>query len=343
MNDTPARLLNLLSLLQTPREWPGSELAERLGVSPRTIRRDIDRLRELGYPVEATMGAAGGYRLVAGTAMPPLLLDDEEAVAIAVGLRTAAGQPVSGIEEASLRALAKLVQVLPSRLRYRVRTLGAATVSLAGKGPAVDPEDLTVLAAAVASREGLRFGYRAGDGTENRRLVEPHRLVASGGRWYLVAYDNLRDAWRTFRVDRMREPQSTGVRAAPRELPARDAAAYVAGERSDWGTPTYRVVVTLHAPLAQVAGRLGDTPGELEPLGEHRCRLDSSRDDSLEWLAVRLISLGCEFEVHEPPELAAHLRALAARVTRAAGGSTCPPGQSPRPSSSNPNPQTDRH
>jgi len=152
MHDTPARLLRLLSLLQTPREWPGSELAERLGVSPRTIRRDVDRLRELGYPVGATMGAAGGYRLVAGTAMPPLLLDDEEAVAIAVGLRTAAGQPVSGIAEASVRALAKLEQVLPSRLRYRVRTLGAATVSLAGNGPAVDPEDLTVLAMAVASR-----------------------------------------------------------------------------------------------------------------------------------------------------------------------------------------------
>jgi predicted DNA-binding transcriptional regulator YafY len=319
MSDTPARLLTLLSLLQTQREWPGSELAERLGVSPRTIRRDIDRLRELGYPVAATMGTAGGYRLVAGTAMPPLLVDDEEAVAIAVGLRTAAGHPVSGIEEASVRALAKLEQVLPSRLRYRVRTLGAATVSLAATGPAVDPEDLTVLAGAVARREGLRFAYRAGDGTESRRLVEPLRLVAAGRRWYLVAYDNERDAWRTFRVDRMREPRATGVRAAPRELPAKDAAAYVAGERSDWGTPTYRVVVTLHAPLERVAGLLGDVPGELEPLGGHGCRLDGRRDDSMAWLALRLASLGCEFEVHEPPELAAHLRAIAARVTRAAG------------------------
>jgi predicted DNA-binding transcriptional regulator YafY len=320
MHDTPARLLNLLSLLQTPREWPGSELAERQGVSPRTIRRDVDRLRELGYPVEATMGPTGGYRLVAGRAMPPLLLDDEEAVAIAVGLRTAAGQPVHGIEEASVRALAKLEQVLPSRLRYRVRSLGAATVPLAGKGPTVDPEDLAVLAAAVANHERLRFRYQAGDGTETRRLVEPHRLVASGGRWYLVAYDGDRDAWRTFRVDRVREPRPTGVRVTPRELPARDAAAYVAGERSDWGTPTYRAVVTLHAPLEQVAGRLGEAPGQLEALGDHRCRLDGGRDDSIAWLALRLASLGCDFEVHEPPELAAHLRALAARISRATGG-----------------------
>jgi predicted DNA-binding transcriptional regulator YafY len=162
MTDTPARLLNLLSLLQTSREWPGSELAERLQVSPRTIRRDIERLRELGYPVEATMGAEGGYRLVAGAAMPPLLLD--EAVAIAVGLRTAAGHAVDGIEEAAVRALAKLEQVLPSRLRYRVGALTAATVPLlTGDGPTVDPEVLTVLAAAIANHERVRFGYRANE------------------------------------------------------------------------------------------------------------------------------------------------------------------------------------
>src|SRR4051794_1035455 len=176
MGDTSARLLNLLSLLQTPRDWPGSELAERLAVSPRTIRRDIDRLRELGYPVEATMGAIGGYRLVAGAAMPPLLLDDEEAVAIAVGLRTAAGNAVGGIEEASVRALAKLQQVLPSRLRHRVGALSAATVSLTGwSGPTVDPEVLTALASGTAGHEKLRFGYRAADRAESRRLVEPHR------------------------------------------------------------------------------------------------------------------------------------------------------------------------
>jgi predicted DNA-binding transcriptional regulator YafY len=321
MNDTPARLLKLLSLLQTPREWPGSELAERLGVSPRTVRRDVDRLRELGYPVEATMGAAGGYRLGSGSAMPPLVLDDEEAVAIAVGLRTAAGQAVQGMENASVRALTKLEQVLPSRLRYRVRTLSQATVPLlTDRQPGVDPENLVVLAAATANRERLRFGYQAGDGTESRRLVEPHGLVPDGRRWYLVAYDNDREGWRTFRVDRVRTPQPTGVRVEPRSLPAADAAAYLRGLRTDWVVPTFHVVVTLHAPAGQVAGRLGDAPGDVVPVDERTCRLDSVRDDSLEWLGGRLAMLGCDFEVHEPPELADHLRTLAARATRAAGG-----------------------
>lgn len=196
MTDTPARLLGLLSLLQTPREWPGSELAGRLGVSPRTIRRDVERLRELGYPVEASRGVAGGYRLVAGTAMPPLVLEDDEAVAIAVGLRTAAGQTVSGIEEASVRALAKLEQVLPARLRRRVGTIGTATVAVPATGPAVDPAQLTVFAAAITNRETVRFRYRANDGTETRRRAEPLRLVATGRRWYLVAYDLDRADWR---------------------------------------------------------------------------------------------------------------------------------------------------
>ncbi|GHH68976.1 transcriptional regulator [Kitasatospora indigofera] len=318
MTDTPARLLNLLSLLQTPREWPGSELAERLEVSPRTIRRDIERLRDLGYPVQATMGAVGGYRLVAGTAMPPLLLDDEEAVAIAVGLRAAAGHAVGGIEEASVRALAKLVQVLPSRLRHRVSTLNEATVPLLrGDGPTVDPEDLTLLAAAISNRERLRFGYRAVDGAESKRLVEPHRLVPAGRRWYLVAYDNGRDDWRIFRVDRITEPFATGVRTPPRELPAEDAAAYVAAKFSRL-TPSFRAVATVHAPAEEVLRRF-PRADEVLPLDERSCRLQS-REDSLEWLAMRLLMLGCEFEVHEPPELAGHLRALGARATRATAG-----------------------
>ncbi|MQA83349.1 MAG: WYL domain-containing protein [Streptosporangiales bacterium] len=315
-----ARLLSLLSLLQTPREWPGRELAERLQVSPRTIRRDIERLRDLGYPVQATMGAEGGYRLVAGTAMPPLLVDDEEAVAIAVGLRTAAGHAVDGIEEASVRALAKLEQVLPSRLRRRVGTLGTAMATiplLAGDGPTVDPGHLTALAAAITNHERLRFGYRAVDGTESTRLVEPHRLVSAGRRWYLVAYDNYRDDWRIFRVDRVQQPRPTGVRTAPRELPAEDAATYVTSKLYSLA-PTYRAVATLHAPIEEVTGRLGGTAGELEPIDGHSCRLRSGAD-TLEWLAFRLVLLGCEFEVHEPPELAEYLRALGGRVTRAAG------------------------
>ncbi|MFI6444997.1 helix-turn-helix transcriptional regulator [Kitasatospora sp. NPDC050543] len=317
MTDTPARLLNLLSLLQTPREWPGSELAERLQVSARTIRRDIERLRELGYPVQATMGAVGGYRLIAGTAMPPLLLDDEEAVAIAVGLRAAAGHAVGGIEEASVRALAKLVQVLPARLRHRVGALNAATVPLLmGDGPTVDPEDLTTLAAAITNRERLRFGYRSGEGAESRRLVEPHRLVAAGRRWYLVAYDIDREDWRIFRVDRVTEPWPTGARATPRDLPGNDAAAYVAAKLARLA-PTHRAVVTLHAPAEAVARRIGGA-NRVEPIDEHSCRLHS-RADSLEWLATRLAMLGCDFEVHDPPELVAYLRALGARIGRATG------------------------
>lgn len=194
-----------------------TSLAERLRVSGRSIRRDMERLRDLGYPVEAAMGAGGGYRLVAGTAMPPLLLDDEEAVAVAVGLSTAARQPVSGIEEASVRALAKLEQVLPSRLRYRVSTLNAATVSLpAGDGPELDPGQLTALAAAIANREQIRFGYQAGDGTASTRLAEPHRLLAAARRWYLLAYDNDRDDWRIYRIDRISDLRLTGARTPDR-------------------------------------------------------------------------------------------------------------------------------
>jgi len=314
--DTPARLLSLLSLLQMPREWPGSELARRLGVSLRTVRRDVDRLRDLGYPVEATMGALGGYRLVAGTAMPPLLLDDEEAVAIAVGLRTAAGQAVTGIDEAAVRALAKLEQVLPSRLRYRVSALGAATVPAPDAYAApVDPAHLTALAAAIANRERVRLRYTAADGAESRRHVEPHRLVPAGRRWYLVAYDLDRDGWRIFRVDRIAAPQPTGARATPRELPAPDAAAYVTDKLYS-GVPVHTAVATLHAPIEQVRGRFAYAPTDLEPIDEGSCRL-RSHTDTLEWLAFALLRLGCEFEVHEPPELREHLRTLAGRLARA--------------------------
>jgi predicted DNA-binding transcriptional regulator YafY len=326
MTDTPARLLNLLSLLQTPREWPGSELAERLAVSPRTIRRDIDRLRELGYPVEATKGAVGGYRLVAGKAMPPLLLDDEEAVAIAVGLRAAAGSPVDGIEEASMRALAKLQQVLPSRLRHRVGSLSAATVSLAGwSGATVDPEVLTVLASGTAGHERLRFGYLAADRAESRRLVEPHRLVTAGRRWYLVAYDTDRADWRLFRVDRISAPQLTGARFAPRALPGDDPAAFVQ-QKLRGLQRTVEAVVTLQAPAERMAAKLGSSAHRIEPIDENSCVL-YTRADAMEWLAVRLAMLGCEFVVDEPVELREYLAELGARVTHAAGFSR----SSPRP------------
>jgi predicted DNA-binding transcriptional regulator YafY len=317
MTDTPARLLGLLSLLQTPREWPGSELAGRLGVSPRTIRRDVERLRDLGYPVEASRGVAGGYRLVAGTAMPPLVLEDDEAVAIAVGLRTAAGQTVSGIEEASVRALAKLEQVLPARLRRRVGTIGTATVAVPAVGPAVDPAQLTVFAGAITNRETVRFRYRANDGAETRRRAEPLRLVATGRRWYLVAYDLDRADWRIFRADRVRDAQATGGRATPRKPPATDLAAYVVERLYDL-VPTYRAVAVLTEPASRVAPRLGAAPGELTDLGDGRCRWHSHAD-TVDWLAFRLLGLGCAFTVEKPPELVAHLRVLADRAAAASG------------------------
>ncbi|MEU5265433.1 YafY family protein [Amycolatopsis sp. NPDC021455] len=317
MTDTPARLLGLLSLLQTPREWPGSELADRLGVSPRTIRRDVERLRELGYPVEASRGVAGGYRLVAGTAMPPLVLDDEEAVAIAVGLRTAAGQTVDGIEEASVRALAKLEQVLPARLRRRVGTIGTATVAVPAAGPVVDPAQLTVFAGAITNHETVRFRYRANDGTETRRRAEPLRLVAAGRRWYLVAYDLDRADWRIFRVDRVRDAEATGGRVTPRQPPAADLAAYVLDRFYDL-LPTFRAVAVLAEPAARIAPRLGVATGELTDLDDGRCRWHSHAD-TLDWLAFRLLGLGCAFTVEEPRELVEHLKVLAARAAAAAG------------------------
>ncbi|GII28188.1 helix-turn-helix transcriptional regulator [Planotetraspora mira] len=324
MGDTSARLLTLLSLLQTTREWPGTELAERLQVSPRTIRRDIDRLRELGYPVRATMGAAGGYRLAAGTAMPPLLLDDEEAVAIAVGLRTAAWHPVDGIEESSVRALAKLEQVLPSRLRARVGALGAATVPMpSAGGPSFDPRHLAVLGAAAVNRERLRFAYEAADGSESRRLVEPYRVVAAGRRWYLLAYDLDRDDWRIFRVDRIGDPFPTGVRVPPREPPEKDAVAFVRSRMYSLA-PSYEVAATVHMPARQVVAALGAAAGDVEPIDRHCCRL-RGRADTLEWLAARLLMLGCEVEVHDPPELVAYLRELGARAVRAAGAGPASP------------------
>jgi predicted DNA-binding transcriptional regulator YafY len=318
--DTPARILQLLSLLQTPREWPGGELADRLGVSRRTVRRDIDRLRELGYPVQATKGSDGGYRLVAGKAMPPLVLDDEEAVAIAVGLRAGAGHAVEGVDEASVRALAKLEQVLPSRLRHRVSTLQSATMPLtSGDGPTIAPETLTVMASTVAGQERLRFAYRAGDGTESRRLTEPYRLVSTGRRWYLVAYDLDRADWRTFRVDRVSEPFATGARFTPRELPTGDAAEYLRRSMQR-RHETYEFTVTFAAPADVVATRVPGWLGTPEPLDEHSCRLRATTADAMEWVAVRLAMLGLDFRVREPTGLVDAVRELGERLSRAGGG-----------------------
>jgi predicted DNA-binding transcriptional regulator YafY len=314
---TSSRLLTLLSLLQTRRDWPGGELAERLEVSRRTIRRDVERLRALGYPVESLTGPAGGYRLAAGTAMPPLLLDDDEAIAIAVGLRTAARASVTGIEETSVRALVKLEQVLPGHLRRRVQALGSATMSLPAAGPTVDPQCLTVLATACRDRECVRFGYRARDGAFGRREVEPHALVNRGRRWYLVCWDRARQDWRTFRVDRIDEPSPLAVRFAPRRLPVEDPAAFV--EQRFAALPSrYEARLTLHAP----AGAVRVPWGTVTPIDDRSCEYRTG-DDDLGWLAMRVAMLGVDFEVHEPPELVEQLSILARRLERgASAGST---------------------
>jgi predicted DNA-binding transcriptional regulator YafY len=315
MSDTPARLLNLLSLLQMPRAWPGEELARRLRVSRRTVRRDVERLRDLGYPVRTAMGAGGGYRLVAGSAMPPLLLDDEEAVAIAVGLRAAAANAIQGMEEASVRALAKLEQVLPSRLRRRVAAVSGATAPVpAADGPGADPAVLAMVAAAAAEGQRLRFAYVAADGEPSRRLVEPCRLVTAGRRWYLVGFDNHQDDWRTFRVDRINEPFLTGQRFAAR-LPEGTDPAQFARDRVYSTAPVFRAVVTVHRPDPLARERLAGW--EDAAVG----RLISP-PDTVPWLATALLGLGCEFEVHAPPELIDHLTEMARRALRAAGSAS---------------------
>jgi predicted DNA-binding transcriptional regulator YafY len=263
---------------------------------------------------------SGGYRLGAGAALPPLLLDDEEAVAVAVGLRTAAGGTVAGIEETSVRALAKLEQVLPSRLRHRVNALQTFTVPVPGSGPRVDAAVLTAIAGCCRDREGLRFDYHDHEGTPTLRRAEPHRLVHARGRWYLVGWDVDRDDWRTFRVDRISPRTPNGPRFAPRDAPDGDFAGYVTkGVASAlW---RFRVRVVLHAPAEEVAPRINQaSAGSLEPLDAHRCVLETGADTP-QMLALYLGMLDVDFELTEPPEVVEHLRRLAARYARAAGGS----------------------
>jgi predicted DNA-binding transcriptional regulator YafY len=327
MSNTTSRALRLLSLLQAHQGWSGAELAQRLGVSQRTIRRDIDRLRELGYPVTAVTGVTGGYRLEAGAAMPPLLLDDDEAVAIAVGLRTAAGGTVAGLQETSVRALTKLEQVLPPRLRRQVNALHTYTEALVTSHSPVDPQALTAISRACRDRERVRFDYHSRDQTPSTRLVEPFRLVAVGRRWYLLAWDVHRGDWRTFRVDRMAAISSTGTMFAPRQPPGDGAAAFVR-DNITARLARFCAVVTLHAPQQTVAERIRVTEGySLQAIDDHSC-LMRTEADSLEWLALSIGSLGFEFDVHEPPELVDFVRDLAQRLVRstrvADGGAAVP-------------------
>ncbi len=304
----------MLSLLQSRRDWTGTELAERLGVTTRTVRKDVSRLRELGYPVEAQVGAAGGYRLGRGGSLPPLLLDDEEAVAVAVGLRTAAGSAIAGIEDASVRALMKLQQALPSRLRHRTRAFDSALQTPA-RGPLVDPEVLTLLAGACRDLQVVRFDYESHDGRATRRRAEPYRLVSHQRRWYLVAWDLDRDDWRTFRVDRVAPRTPTGPRFTPRPTPSDHEVVQRVGRAAGEAMWRFRARVVVHAPAAHVRARM-PIPVDIEELGEDRCAFEPGSDDPRA-LALWLGFLDADFEV-ESEDLKDALRALAARLASAA-------------------------
>jgi predicted DNA-binding transcriptional regulator YafY len=316
--ETSARLLQLLSLLQARPDWTGAELAARLGVTPRTLRRDVAKLRSLGYPVAALPGVAGGYRLGAGAAVPPLLLDDDEAVAVALSLRTSAPHDVTGIGEAAVRVMARLEQVLPSRLRERAAAISHALVPLTGPAPVLDAGALTTMARACRNCERLDFGYCDRDGAVTTRRVEPHRLVQAGYRWYLVARDLDRDDWRTFRADRIEAPRLTGIRFLPADPP--DAATFVA--RAVTTAPyRYQARILVHAPAEVVAAHLPPTVGVLEPADAGRCFLTAG-SDSLDALAFHTAMLGLDFTVLAPPELADRLATLAARLATASAAST---------------------
>ena len=310
---TSSRLLRLLSLLQTPRDWTGTELASRLEVSPRTVRNDIERLRDLGYPVHATRGPVGGYRLEAGTSMPPLLLEDDEAVAVALAMRTATVGAVEGLEESSLRALAKLEQVLPPRLRRQVMTVQSVTMQVrrGRPGPTVDPAMLTELARLARERFQVRFDYSDRKQAGSARRAEPYRLVNAGQRWYLVAWDLDRADWRTFRVDRIRPGLSAGARFTARPLSDAEAEALVAR-----GVPpearTFQARVIVYLPAERLAERIGPWIGTVEALDGERSVLVTGAE-RVEDIAVHLGWLGADFRVTDPPELVEALRALAAR------------------------------
>ncbi|MEU1719338.1 YafY family protein [Nonomuraea sp. NPDC005692] len=324
MLETSARLLRLLSLLQARRDWTSTELAGRLGVTTRTIRNDVGRLRALGYPVDARPGVAGGYRLGSDGALPPLLLDDDEAVAVAIGLRTAASGSITGIEETSMRALAKLQQVLPARLRHRVSAFQAYALPMPSRGSQVDPDVLTVIASACRDHERLRFDYRAHSGATGRRSVEPYRLVHDRRRWYLVAWDVDRDAWRTFRVDRIEPRTPTGPRFTPRELPPDHEITARVARGAGEATWRYRARVIVHAPASHVRDRL-PIPVEVQPLGEDRCVFEPGSDHP-EMLALHLGMLDADFTVVDSPELVAALRALTSRYQRAIDAAGQAPG-----------------
>lgn len=322
MTTPSGRLLTLLSLLQSRRDWPGNVLAQRLEVTPRTVRRDVDRLRELGYPVLTTKGPAGGYRLAPGSDLPPMLFDDEQAVAVAVALQTATSG-ISGIEEAALRALATIRQVMPTRLRHRVDALQVTALRSTSQQQAVDAEVLIEVGRACRDHEQLRFDYTAKDGTHTTRRSEPHRLVSWGRRWYVVAWDLDRDAWRTFRLDRLTPKVPVGPRFTPRELTEAmvDALLSPISENQTW--PAQGSVI-LHAPAREVARWLSMGQGTVTALAGDRCRVDIG-SWSYGSLAAWLLLFESDFEVLGPPELTQAFEAIGTRVTRSLEPDTAAP------------------
>lgn len=316
MLQTPARLLRLLSMLQARRSWQGAELSQRLEVTDRTLRRDIDRLRSLGYPVHSTSGVAGGYSLGAGASLPPLMLDNDEGVAVFIGLKQVSGGSIAGIEDAAMRALAKLERVLPARVRKTVQTLGANILRLSDSGPRVELEAVSTLAEACHDQVQIRFRYRDQHGQDSERLVEPQRVVHMERRWYLVAFDNLRDDYRTFRLDRLSLPIERGAAFSPRPFPGGDLTGYVTRALST-GPHAQHASLLLHAGFDEAKARLHPSLGTLEPVSETRCRL-RMWSPSLEFTASWVGMVPLEFEIESPIELNAQLRMVAGRIARAA-------------------------
>jgi len=327
MVDTSARLLRLLALLQARRFWSGRELAEALQITDRTLRRDVDRLRTLGYPVDSSTGVAGGYSLGVGAALPPLMLDDDEALAITLSLQASTSAGLVGIEEGAVRALGKIEQVLPAKIAKRLAALKSSIVRLPRSwGSGAELEAVSALAAACAERTAISFGYRDHGGHESRRAVEPHRVVHLDRRWYLVAWDEDRSDWRTFRIDRMRLPIERRSAFAPRMPPDDDVGAFVSRAVS---IAPYRIEATLifHAPVEALRPRIPAGSGVLESVDATRCRFRTGAN-SVDMLATWLGCLGVDFEVEEGAELAARLRDVAERLDRASGG--CAPSASRR-------------
>ncbi|WP_238845547.1 helix-turn-helix transcriptional regulator [Nocardia terpenica] len=319
MADVTRRMLALLTFLQTGRRFGGAELAARLETSPRTVRRDVERLREYGYPVTTQPGPGGFYRLSAGRTLPPLVFDDDEAVATVVGLSllasTAAPEEAAPAEigVAADRAFGKIDQLLPARLRSRTAALRATVEAATQAAPPIDAEVLATLAAAAARHQHVAFTYTARDGSASRRRVEPYRQVHLHLRWYLLAWDRDRADWRTFRIDRIAETSVGGTVFDPRPLPAQSAAAYLRGELT---APRHRAVVTVDAPAARVADALKFQDCDIEAVAPDRCTL-TTWVDSFEWLILNLVVLDADFTIEQPAEFRERCRIFASRLDRA--------------------------